>query len=131
MASSELRSLRVCALLGAVASPHVSLVFVTGPSPLPCRNMPQLFGILGLSSLPCEFFYAPNREGKTPADLLPMLLPPQLHQLHALQKAAATGELQQQAKLQQHLSAVSCNLRAWRSIVFEYAAKASLSAYKL
>ncbi|KAL8424437.1 hypothetical protein Efla_001039 [Eimeria flavescens] len=50
---------------------------------------------------------------------------PQLLQLQELQQAAAAGEPQQQAELQQQTAAVSGNLRAWRSVVFEYAAKAS------
>ncbi|CDI81751.1 DnaJ domain-containing protein, putative [Eimeria praecox] len=89
------------------------------------RNLPQLFGTLSLTSLPCELLYAQNRQGKTPADLLPLLLPPHLQELNELQKAAAAGEMQQRADFQEGISGVSCNLRAWRSVVFEYAAKAS------
>ncbi|OEH75352.1 putative DnaJ domain-containing protein [Cyclospora cayetanensis] len=85
-------------------------------------NMPQLFGLLGLSALPHEFLYAHNRQGKTPADLLPLFSAAQLQEL---QKAASTGELQLHGELQQQLAAVSANLRTWRSVVFEYAAKAS------
>ncbi|KAL8436628.1 hypothetical protein ACSSS7_001558 [Eimeria intestinalis] len=89
------------------------------------RDLPQLFATLNLTSLPCDLIYAQNRQAKSPADLLPPLLQPQLLQLHELQQAAAAGELQQQAELQQQVAAVSGNLRAWRSVVFEYAAKAS------
>lgn len=89
------------------------------------RNLPQLFGTLNLTSLPCELLYAQNKQGKTPADLLPLLLPPHLQELSELQKAAAAGELQRRAEFQEEISGVSCNLRAWRSVVFEYAAKAS------
>ncbi|CDJ62806.1 DnaJ domain-containing protein, putative [Eimeria necatrix] len=88
------------------------------------RNLPQLFGTLSLTSLPCEFFYAHNREGKTPADLLPLLLPPYVEELRELQKTAA-AELQHRAEFQDQVTLVACNLRAWRSVVFEYAAKAS------
>ena len=88
------------------------------------RTRPQLFGTLSLTSLPSEFFYAHNREGKTPADLLPLLLPPYVEELRELQKTAA-AELQRRAEFQDQVALVSCNLRAWRSVVFEYAAKAS------
>ncbi|KAL8446324.1 hypothetical protein Emed_005061 [Eimeria media] len=79
-------------------------------------DLPQLFGTLNLTSLPCELIYAQNKQAKSPADLLPSLTQPQLLQLHELQLAAAAGELQQQAELQQQIAAVSGNLRAWRSV---------------
>ncbi|CDJ36337.1 LOW QUALITY PROTEIN: DnaJ domain-containing protein, putative [Eimeria mitis] len=102
-----------------------SCIWGMHPMLLVFRNLPQLFGTLSLTSLPCELLYAQNRQGKTPADLLPLLLPAHLQHLSGLQKAAAAGEMHQRAEFQEEVSGVSCNLRAWRSVVFEYAAKAS------
>ena len=93
------------------------------------RNLPQLFGTLRLISLPCELLYAQNRQGKTPADLLPLVLPPHLQELSELKKAAVVGEMQHRSELQEEVSGVSCNLRAWRGVVFEYAAKASQTTH--
>ncbi|CDJ46732.1 DnaJ domain-containing protein, putative [Eimeria brunetti] len=71
------------------------------------RNLPQLFGTLSLTSLPCELLYAQNRQGKTPADLLPLQLPPNLQELSELQKAGTAGEMQQRAEFQEEVAGAS------------------------